>query len=445
MDAMSRAAKPKVTVVFHYRSPFCALIVDRILALGDRYAVDVEWRIVRDVPRPSSLEITLDNPRFLYNRQDCARRFRWAGLPWTPQSWRLGDVKAASVLGQWILLNRPDLFAAYTIKANRAYWCYGRNATDPAVVSDIAREAGLSEADLAAATEAEAEMNRQLDATAVWCAENGVLGAPFFMIGEERFWGSDRLAALERHLAELGLGPMQYDLDNAVLFAADPVPTLPIKGREARLAINRIFCVGRNYAAHAREMGGNPDEEPPFYFTKPSNALVLSGVAVPYPPATKNYHYEMELVIVIGKPAFDITPAQAREVVFGFAAGLDMTRRDLQIQARDKGRPWDLGKAFEHSAVIGEVRLASDGPWPEKGRLHLKVNGTVKQDTDLANMIWSVNDIVADLSKFYHLQPGDVIFTGTPEGVGPVVAGDKLYGGIDDVGSVETVILDAVH
>jgi fumarylpyruvate hydrolase len=444
MIEASGKARPTVTVVFHYRSPFCALIVDRILTLGQRYAVDVEWRIVRDVPRPSSLEITLDNPRFLYNRQDCARRFKWAGLPWTPQSWRLGDVKAASALGQWILMNRPDLFAAYTIKINRAYWCHGRNASDPAVVADIAHEAGLPDADLGRASADAARMNEILDETALWCAANGVLGAPFFMVGEERFWGSDRLAALERHLAELGYGPMTYDLGDDILFAAEPIPTLPIKGREARLAVNRIFCVGRNYAAHAREMGGNPDEEPPFYFTKPSNALVLSGGAVPYPPATKNYHYEMELVIVIGKPAFAIAPKQARDVVFGFAAGLDMTRRDLQLTARDKGRPWDLGKAFEHSAVIGEVRLASEGPWPDQGRLSLKVNGGVKQDTDLANMIWSVDDIVADLSKFYHLQPGDVIFTGTPEGVGPVVAGDKLRGEIDNVGGVETIIVDAV-
>jgi 2-hydroxychromene-2-carboxylate isomerase len=198
-------------VVFHYRSPFCALIVDQILSLPERYAVEVEWRIVRDVPRPSSLEITLDNPRFLYNRQDCARRFRWAGLPWTPQSWRLGDVKAASTLGQWILMNRPDLFAAYTVKINRAYWCHGRNATDPMVVADIAREAGLSDAELQTVEAALPKMNQLLNETAAWCAANGVLGAPFFIIGEERFWGSDRLAALERHLSDLGYGPQNLE------------------------------------------------------------------------------------------------------------------------------------------------------------------------------------------------------------------------------------------
>ncbi|PWC31606.1 fumarylacetoacetate hydrolase family protein [Azospirillum sp. TSO22-1] len=224
------------------------------------------------------------------------------------------------------------------------------------------------------------------------------------------------------------------------VFPAPPVPAVRVSGSGARYPVSRIFCVGRNYAAHAREMGFDPDREPPFYFTKPANALVESGATVAYPPATANYHYEMELVIAIGRPAFRVAPEEALEAVWGYACGLDMTRRDLQIKAREMGRPWDLGKGFEDSAVIGELVPASAIGHPSKGLIQLSVNGAVKQSSDLSALIWSVPEVVAHLSQFYHLGPGDLIYTGTPEGVGPVVAGDRLEGRIDGVGTIALAV-----
>ena len=215
------------------------------------------------------------------------------------------------------------------------------------------------------------------------------------------------------------------------------VPSLPVRGRSERLPVNRIFCVGRNYHAHAVEMGRPVDKsvEVPFYFTKSPDTLVQSGSTVPYPPGTGNYHYEMELVLVVGKPGFRLSEAQAHEVIFGYACGLDMTRRDLQLVARDKGRPWDLGKDIEQGSVVSEV-VPMPGVVLERGAIELRVNGTTRQSSDLDKLIWNIREQLADLSKYYHLQPGDLIFTGTPEGVGPVVSGDRLEGSVEGVGSI---------
>ena len=215
------------------------------------------------------------------------------------------------------------------------------------------------------------------------------------------------------------------------------VPSLPVRGRSERLPVNRIFCVGRNYHAHAVEMGRPVDKsvEVPFYFTKSPDTLVQSGSTVPYPPGTGNYHYEMELVLVVGKPGFRLSEAQAHEVIFGYACGLDMTRRDLQLVARDKGRPWDLGKDIEQGSVVSEV-VPMPGVVLERGAIELRVNGTTRQSSDLDKLIWNIREQLADLSKYYHLQPGDLIFTGTPEGVGPVVTGDRIEGSVEGVGGI---------
>jgi fumarylpyruvate hydrolase len=221
------------------------------------------------------------------------------------------------------------------------------------------------------------------------------------------------------------------------LWTPPPVHSLPIRGSEQRLPINRIFCVGRNYHAHAIEMGKPVDKskEVPFYFTKSPSSLVESGATVSYPPETKDYHYEMELVLVIGKAGFRVSEANAHEHIYGYACGLDMTRRDLQLVAREKGRPWDLGKDIEDGSVVSEV-VPMQGQVIEQGELALTVNGQHRQKSDLNKLIWNIREIIADLSKFYHLVPGDIIFTGTPEGVGPVVSGDRIDGHVQGVGSI---------
>ena len=221
------------------------------------------------------------------------------------------------------------------------------------------------------------------------------------------------------------------------LWTPPPVYSLPVRGKTERLPINRLFFVGRNYHAHAVEMGRPVDKsvEVPFYFTKAPGTLVESGATVAYPPETKNYHFEMELVLAIGKPGFRIAQADAASLIYGYACGLDMTRRDLQLIARDKGRPWDLGKDVEQSAVVSEI-VPMPGKIIDKGALELTVNGQPRQKSDIDKLIWNIPELIADLSKFYHLQPGDLIFTGTPEGVGPVVAGDRLDGRIEGVGSI---------
>jgi fumarylpyruvate hydrolase len=225
-------------------------------------------------------------------------------------------------------------------------------------------------------------------------------------------------------------------MSSSYIFPPPEQASVAVRGKSARYAVSRIFCVGRNYAAHAREMGGNPDREPPFYFTKPANALVASGATVAYPPGTQNYHYEMELVIAIGKPVFRVPVEAALDAVWGYAAGLDMTRRDLQAEAKAAGRPWDLAKGFEQSAVITDLVPASEAGDLSKGRIALAVNGVTKQQSDLADMIWSVPEIVANLSQFYHLEPGDLIYTGTPEGVGAVQPGDVITGEIEGLANL---------
>ena len=219
------------------------------------------------------------------------------------------------------------------------------------------------------------------------------------------------------------------------------VPSLPVRGTDARLPINRIFCVGRNYHAHAVEMGRPVDKsvERPFYFTKSPQTLVESGATVPYPPGTANYHYEMELVLVIGQPGFRVSADAAHELVYGYACGLDMTRRDLQLVARDKGRPWDLGKDIEQGSVCSEV-VPMPGVVVESGEIALAVNGVTKQQSDVDKLIWNIREILADLSQFYHLQPGDLIYTGTPECVGPVVAGDRITGHVAGVGTIALTV-----
>lgn len=229
-------------------------------------------------------------------------------------------------------------------------------------------------------------------------------------------------------------------MSSEYVFPPEPQPSVPVRGSRQRYAVSRIFCVGRNYAAHAREMGGDPDREPPFYFTKPANALVPSGSTIPYPPGTQNYHYEMELVVAIGAPVFKVTPEAAKAAVWGYAAGLDMTRRDLQNEAKKTGRPWDTGKGFENSAVITElVRASETGPLSQ-GAITLAVNGVEKQRGDLSDQIWSVAEVVANLSQFYHLKAGDLIYTGTPEGVGPVLPGDVITGQIEGLAELSLTI-----
>ncbi len=222
------------------------------------------------------------------------------------------------------------------------------------------------------------------------------------------------------------------------------IPSVPVAGSSDLFPVRRIYCVGRNYAAHAREMGFDPDREPPFFFSKPADAIVLctdpaKPTPVPYPMATKNYHYEMELVVALKKGGANIKVEDALACVFGYACGLDMTRRDVQFAMRDKGRPWDMGKGFDHSAPIGPIVPAAKLD-PTKGRIELKVNGATKQKADLGDLIWSVAETISYLSGLMILAPGDLIYSGTPEGVGPVVKGDKLEGEIEGVGKIACVI-----
>ena len=224
------------------------------------------------------------------------------------------------------------------------------------------------------------------------------------------------------------------------LFDIPAAPSVPVRGEVAKYPVHRVFCVGRNYAAHAAEMGVEIDREAPFYFLKPATAIVLTGATIPYPPGTENYHYELELVVAIGARVFkaDVTTAEA--AVFGYATGLDMTRRDLQLDARAKGRPWDLGKAVEQSAVIAEITKAGEFGAIGPQHITLKVGNDVKQNATLADLIWKVPEIVSHLSRYYHLGPGDLIYTGTPAGVGAVVAGDRIHGEIDGLAPIDLTI-----
>ena len=219
-----------------------------------------------------------------------------------------------------------------------------------------------------------------------------------------------------------------------------PVAAIPVKGSDAMFPVRRIFCVGRNYAEHAIEMGSDPTREPPFYFAKPADAVVINDADMPYPPMSKSLHHEMELVVAIGVGGKNIAVADALKHVWGYCCGLDMTRRDLQNEAKKTGRPWDMGKGFDKSAPMGALVPAA-GIDPSKGRIELKVNGKVVQTSDLSKLIWSVPEVIANLSELVELAPGDLIMTGTPEGVAAVVKGDVLEGMVEGVGEVKTKIV----
>lgn len=220
------------------------------------------------------------------------------------------------------------------------------------------------------------------------------------------------------------------------LFSLPEPLLIPVRGEEAGFPIGRIFCVGRNYAAHAAEMGVEVDREAPFYFTKSAANAVLSGGSAPYPQGTENFHYEMELALAIGKPVFKATPDEARAAIYGYGCALDMTRRDLQIRERKKQRPWDLGKDLEQGSVFAPLTKAEDWGSVSDQRIWLTLDGETKQDASLAELIWSVEEIICHLSRFYHLRPGDLILTGTPAGVGPALPGQTMLGEIDGLDPV---------
>ena len=230
---------------------------------------------------------------------------------------------------------------------------------------------------------------------------------------------------------------MKDDLRNAK-FVIDigPQPSLPIVGSDMRFAVGRIYCVGRNYADHAREMGHDPDREPPFFFMKPANAVVQNDAAIAYPVGTSDCHHEIELVVAIGRGGKNIPVEKALEHVWGYGVGLDMTRRDVQGEAKKMGRPWEMGKSFDESAPMTALASAAEIGHPAKGAIWLKINGEVRQKGDLAMQIWNVQEQIAYLSNLVTLEPGDLIMTGTPAGVGPVKKGDRLEGHVDGVGDL---------
>ena len=218
---------------------------------------------------------------------------------------------------------------------------------------------------------------------------------------------------------------------------------IAVEGSEAVFPVRRIWCVGRNYADHAREMGHDPDREPPFFFQKPSDAVVPNHSTLPYPPMTKDFQHEIELVVCIGKGGKNIPLEQALDHVYGYAVGLDMTRRDLQTQAKNMGRPWEPGKGFDQSAPVSAVVPAAKCGHPTKGAIWVKVNGVVKQKGDLNQHIWQIDDTISFLSQYVSIEPGDIIMMGTPAGVGPVAAGEKVEGHIDGVGDLTVTYVAA--
>jgi len=224
------------------------------------------------------------------------------------------------------------------------------------------------------------------------------------------------------------------------VFPPPQTPSVGVAGQKSRFPIRRIFCVGRNYEAHAREMGKDPTREPPFFFMKPADTALDTPVTIIYPPETKNLQYEIELVVAIGKGGIDIQQDRALEHVWGYTVGIDLTRRDLQLAARDAGRPWSWGKSFDKSAPMAPLRPVSEVGHPQRGRIWLAVNGQVKQDQDISDLIWKVPEIIAIVSRSIGLQPGDLIMTGTPAGVGAIVAGDMVTAGVDGVGELSIAI-----
>ena len=226
---------------------------------------------------------------------------------------------------------------------------------------------------------------------------------------------------------------------NFVIAPPEPA-SVAVSGSPDRFPVRRIFCVGRNYAAHAREMGRDPDREPPFFFGKPADSVVDSATTIPYPPLTGDLHHEIELVVAIAKGGSNIAAADALDHVWGYGVGIDLTRRDLQDVAKKMGRPWEWAKGFDHSAPCGPLTRAAETGHPSRGRIWLAVNGETRQDADLAELIWPVADMVAICSEAVELLPGDLIYTGTPAGVGAVKPGDRLTGGIDGIGSIDVTI-----
>ena len=232
---------------------------------------------------------------------------------------------------------------------------------------------------------------------------------------------------------------MSYVID------APEVVAIPVVGSSDKFPVRRVYCVGRNYAAHAREMGFDPDREPPFFFCKPADAVKPCAdgqtLKFPYPSETSNLHYEIELVVAIGKSGKDISVEDAPQYVWGYAVGLDMTRRDLQMKMREAGRPWELGKAFDESAPIGPLYPAATAPDVSKAAITLNVNGQQKQASSIDKLIWSVPETISYLSKYFTLEPGDLIYTGTPEGVGAVVKGDLMEGSVQGLGTLSVEVV----
>lgn len=224
------------------------------------------------------------------------------------------------------------------------------------------------------------------------------------------------------------------------IFPPPAQPSVEIKGRSERFAVRRIFCVGRNYAAHAREMGGSPEREPPFFFSKPADAIVANNATIPFPPRTENLQHEIELVVAIGQGGKNIPVERALDHVYGYAVGNDLTRRDLQFAARDQGRPWDTGKAFDRSAPITAITPVAAGQHIGKGSIWLKVNGEMRQQGDIADLIWSVPEVIAELSTLFELAPGDLIYTGTPAGVSALKPGDRIEGAVAGLDTLVTTL-----
>jgi len=224
------------------------------------------------------------------------------------------------------------------------------------------------------------------------------------------------------------------------VITAPATPSVAVSGSSSRFPVRRVFCVGRNYASHAREMGSDPNREPPFFFTKPADAVVPASGAVPYPPSTDDLHHEIELVVALGQGGANVDPANALDLVWGYGVGLDLTRRDLQAAAKDTGRPWDMAKGFDASAPISALHPVSEVGHLAEGRIWLEVNGALRQEGNLDELIWPIADVIAYLSRFVTLAPGDLIYSGTPSGVAALKPGDSVRGGVDGVDTFELEI-----
>ena len=219
-----------------------------------------------------------------------------------------------------------------------------------------------------------------------------------------------------------------------------PQPSVPVSGTDQQFPVRRIYCIGRNYEKHVAEMGYDVKRSKPFYFAKPADAIVLSGATVDYPPLTEDLHHEIEFVVAIGKRGSNVSVDEALDYVFGYAVGIDLTRRDLQRAAKEKARPWETAKGFDQSAPISAIHRAEDIGHPSSGRIWLAVNGQIRQDAGLNELIWNVSESIAELSALFELAPGDLLYTGTPAGVGPLNPGDEVTGGIEGIDEIRIKI-----